>query len=312
MTRINRWTFLALVITFLAVGVVIGSAGLGADDDPEAKKPVEKPKPITRIQLPSDKPENKKVQDILEKTKVSIAFNKQPIMVALDFLQTYGNINLVLDRTKLEDPDTTITLKLTNVSLRAALKLVTQQIGLRYVVRDGIVFISDEEGVRQPPVTVVYDVKDLLTVREGVPVANAQDQSVREALEELTWIVTGSIEPGTWDAGTGNAVKGAANSGLLVVTHTPDTQKKVQELLASLREARGIISIRTHREMKAELAELLNTYTDKHPHVLKLKAALRASNELLRNAVKASRKEEGRLKAAKEAREAAERHPLHE
>jgi len=235
-TRMNRPTFVVLVATLLTVVVVVGAVRLEAvgEPKPQPKKTVSRSKPITRIPLPSDKPENRKVIDVLEKKIVSFTFQEQPLKEALDYFQTLGKINIVLDRTKVEE-GVTITLKLTDVSLKTALKLVAEQAQLEYVVRDGVVLISDEEGVKQAPVTAVYDVRDLLKVREGIPLT-AKDQSTQTALAELIEIVKATVEPGTW--GSQYSVRGSTISGLLVITHVPDVHQRVQELLDMLREAR--------------------------------------------------------------------------
>jgi len=235
MTRMNRPTFVVLVVVLLAVGIVVGAVRLEAAGDNEPAKPPDTSKPVMRFTLPSERPENRKVLDVLQKRLASVSFKDQPLTEVLDYFQTVGAINIVLDRTKVEEGNT-ITLKLTDVSLKTALKFVTEQAALKYVVRDGIVFISDEEGVKQAPVTAVYDVRDLL-IPSGIPLT-AEDSSTRKALEELVEIVKANIAPGTWDEGSGDSLRGYTFHGLLVITHVPDIHQKVQELLDMLREAK--------------------------------------------------------------------------
>ena len=109
------------------------------------------------------KPGDRVVYQKLDATIVSFTFNEQPLEEALDFLQTLGKVNIVLDKKKVE-AGKTVTLKLNDVPLGTAVKLLCEQIGLKWTVRDGIVFMSDEDGVKQEPITVVYDVNDLLAV----------------------------------------------------------------------------------------------------------------------------------------------------
>ena len=225
---------------------------------------------IERQQI-TEKPQDRKVRQQLEESVVSFTFNEQPVMEALDFLQTLGNVNIVPDRTKFEDPDRTITLKLTNVPLETAIKLLTEQMGLKYVIRDGIVFISDEEGIKRPPETNTYDVRDLLADipnftgptfelqnisggNRGGAGGGSGTQSIfgdeedtdqgdefktqEESLNDLIDLIKQVIESGTWDEGSGNAIRGRA--GTVVVTHTPETQIKVQRLLDDLRKTRAL------------------------------------------------------------------------
>ncbi|HUU42558.1 MAG TPA: STN domain-containing protein [Planctomycetota bacterium] len=171
----------------------------------------------------------------LEDTIVSFTFSDQPLTEAIDFLQTLGGVNIVVDRKKVEEGKN-VTLKLNNVPLSTALKLVTEQAELKWVVRDGVVLISDEEGTKQEPVTVVYPVDDLLAIPpdfEGPTMElqninqqnsgtgsgtggssgssifgdgedNPEDEVMKdreELLQELVDLIKAVIEPGTWDEG---------------------------------------------------------------------------------------------------------------
>ncbi len=217
-----------------------------------------------------ESPQNRKVRQQLEETVVSFTFNEQPVMEAIDFLQTLGKVNIVPDRSKFEDPAKTVTLKLDNIPLETAIKLLTEQLGLKWVIRDGVVFISDAEGVKRPPETNAYDVRDLLadipnfqgptfelqnisSSRGGTSGGGsgssifATDESTtntettksaEESLNDLIELVKQVIEAGTWDEGSGNAIRGRAGS--IIVTHTPETQQKVQQLLEDLRKTRAL------------------------------------------------------------------------
>ena len=179
---------------------------------------------------------DRQVQQQLENTIVSFTFNDQPLQEALDFLATLGSVNIVMDKRKAEEGKT-VTLKLSNISLDTALKLITEQVALKWTVKDGIVFISDEEGVKQEPITVVYDVSDLLAMppnfesptfdlasltaqansrgggtggSTGIFGSSDSDKSKSEdvtktqeqLLQDLVDLIKQVIEPGTWDEGS--------------------------------------------------------------------------------------------------------------
>ena len=57
-------------------------------------------------------------------------------------------------------------------------------------------------------------------------------------MEDLINLIRDVIEPGSWDDASGNAIRG--RQGQIVVTHTPEVQKKVNDLLNSLRKSRAI------------------------------------------------------------------------
>jgi len=143
-----------------------------------------------RIPL-TDKPTDadRKVLKMLQETIVSFTFNEQPVMEALDFLQTLGNVNIVVDRKGFRDAKPTVTLKLTNVPLEAAIKLLTEQLGLTFVIRDGGVFISDEKGIAEGPVTVIDGESGEAIVKalgEKKVSFDLKDQTLREAVAFLS------------------------------------------------------------------------------------------------------------------------------
>ena len=113
--------------------------------------------------VPGASNEDRVVYQKLDDTIVSFTFNEQPLEEAIDFLSTLGGVNIVVDKRKVE-PGKTVTLKLSSVPLLTAVKLVTEQVGLKWVIRDGVVFVSDEEGTKTEPITMVFDVSDLLAV----------------------------------------------------------------------------------------------------------------------------------------------------
>ncbi len=220
-----------------------------------------------------EKPADKKVRQQLEETVVTFTFNEQPVLEAIDFLQTLGKVNIVVDKSKLEEGKT-VTLKLDNIPLETAIRLLTEQLGLKWIIRDGVVFISDADGVKRPPEIQTYDVRDLLAdipnfegptfelqnlssnrggssggggsgggsifsdASKSSSSSTETTKSAEESLNDLIELVKQVVSSGTWDEGSGNAIRGRAGS--LVVTHTPETQSRVQTLLDDLRKTRAL------------------------------------------------------------------------
>ncbi len=116
---------------------------------------------VITASLPGATPADRAVRQKLEETPVTFTFNEQPFEEAMQFLAALGDVNIVVDHAKVE-AGKTITLKLTEVPLLTALKLSVEQAGLKWAVRDGVVVISTEDGVKSEPVTGVYDVTDML------------------------------------------------------------------------------------------------------------------------------------------------------
>jgi len=122
--------------------------------------------------------------------------------------------------------------------------------------------VAPQEEAREKPVTKVYDVRDLIMpvpdyvaptldfphgiYRETEPgeppgglfadVEDVEEEplTAEESLHDLIELTTQVVEPGTWEEGTGHAIRG--RQGMIVVTHTAATQTKVETLLNSLRK----------------------------------------------------------------------------
>ena len=205
---------------------------VGADAAAQARIRGWRDRLVVSAPLPGMTRAERAVYQRIETTVVSFSFNDQPLEEAIDFLGTLGGVNIVLDRRKVEEGKT-VTLKLTNVTLATAIQLITEQVELKWIVRDGIIYISDEEGTRREPVTVVYDVADLLAMPPNFRGPNIELQSIsgnrggtggdavrnpwgegdddvetddhktrEELLQELVDLIRSVIEPDTWDEGT--------------------------------------------------------------------------------------------------------------
>jgi len=180
---------------------------------------------VVSVTRPGVTPRDDRVYQRLETGLISFTFNEQPLAQAIDFLATVGNVNIVLDRSK-ADGAATVTLKLRDVSLRTALDFVTEQAELKWVVKGGVVFVSDEEGTTLKPVTVVYDVRHLLhrppdfegpeielgsLARSGSEddqptwpepeddPEKEQEKTREELMDELVQLIREVIAPGSWD-----------------------------------------------------------------------------------------------------------------
>ena len=177
-----------------------------------------------------DESGDRRVRQVLSSTIVSFSFEDQPVAEVVEYLGTLGDINVVLDHGKIE-PGQTVTLKLKNVSMETAIKFVSESIGMKYVIRDGVVLISDEEGTKQEPMTRVYEVLDLVTETPDFAGPNfelgqlsgsgsggtstnqspwtnttttgteEQSATLQERTEALVELIKQVIEPGTWEEG---------------------------------------------------------------------------------------------------------------
>ena len=161
------------------VSVALSELIWGPVEKSEAPAPAEPARRLSKRR--PETPADRKVREQLEETIVSFTFNEQPVMEALDFVMTLGNVNIIPDRAKFTDAGQTITLEVNNIPLGAALGRLCEQLGMQYAIVHGVVFISDARGVREklypPPPTPPMVAKDQLPA-EDRPVFDQLDQTI--------------------------------------------------------------------------------------------------------------------------------------
>ena len=169
---------------------------------------------------------------------------------AIDFLRDVSGANVHVNWQALEavgvGRDTTINLRLRNVSLRKVLELVLREAGsgdmLTFYVDDGVIEITTKEIANEQMFTRVYPVEDLLM---EVPDFVGPDFSIQgstaggqgggsilggnlgeesegeattraERAEQLITIIQDVIEPDVWDVNGGRAAIRYLNGSLIV------------------------------------------------------------------------------------------------
>ena len=160
--------------------------------------------------------------------KGSIDFDDQPLDHVVSVLAARHGIKIVLAQTTLADaaipPDTPITKKLANVSLRTILREILADLKLTYVVRDDVIQITTPEDGESVLVNRLYDVHDL-----------AADSGAR-TFTDLIDLITTTIEPDSWDEVGGPGVIVSLGQRWLVVTQTQQIHEQIEPLLIQLRQ----------------------------------------------------------------------------
>jgi len=166
------------------------------------------------------------------KRRVTVEFPGTGFENVINFLRDLTGLNFVIDIHALADqgmgPDFTIMLKLTDVSLADALDLILDQVELDYVIRGGVVFVTDPERARKERLTEAF--------RRPVSIS-AKDKPIADVLltlEEQTGLMP-RIEPAVLRA----LQDGARTPVSIEVTARPG--KVVYEYLAYLLRARLVL-----------------------------------------------------------------------
>lgn len=177
----------------------------------------------------------------------SIEFVQMPLQDVLLYLQETHAIPIVLLAKKLEEagisPDHAVTKNLKGIRLRTALELMLDDLELAYVEKDGLLLITTPEDADSTLLIQVYNCQDLLAGRAGTAAkegeGNFGGSASTSRAESLISLITTNVDSQSWTV-TGGPGSISEYNGLIVVTQTAQTHRKVERTLDMLREAAGL------------------------------------------------------------------------
>lgn len=105
-------------------------------------------------------PARKKDIDAILNQRIELDFTDTPLPDVIMFFQSVKDVNFVLDRRNIPE-DNAVTIKMKDVRLKTALKMILEPMGLDYEVRENLIYISTRAKIQRYEVRVV-DVRDLL------------------------------------------------------------------------------------------------------------------------------------------------------
>ena len=166
----------------------------------------------------------------------SLEFADMPLSDVIQFLKEKHRIEIQLDRKALDDAgvgsDTPITRSLKGVSFRSALNLTLRDLDLTYTIRGEVLLITTPDAAEEMLLTRIYDVADLVTVRD--------ERGQRwEDYDSLIDIVGFAVVPQSWDevGGPGGIRGGSFGSAkVLVVSQTDMAHREIARLLEEIRK----------------------------------------------------------------------------
>lgn len=159
----------------------------------------------------------------------SVEFQEVPLVEALGFLSNAHNVPIMLDVEAIVDEgvpeDTPVTLTLKNRPLGKLLDAMFRDIGLAYIVRDGVIRITTTAVANEDTTLVAFNVRDLAATDE-----------LRTQLSDVILNTT----TGNWipiDQEGGDLVLTDAG-GRMLVRQSDSMHLEIQTLLEQLRRAR--------------------------------------------------------------------------
>jgi hypothetical protein len=219
----------------------------------------------------SEKPDaNAKTEEILKKNGEA-DFVDTPLEQVKIYFSDYCGVQFYLDRRALEaasiSTDTPITFRMKGVPTETILRLMLKDIGLTYMLDDGVLVITSQEEMDANLETRFYRVSDLLQLTapadgsmiktmpettdsrmrgsgpfgRGV-MEDPAEKAARELKEDyainvdnLIEVITTTIRPAAWEriGGSGSI---SEYRGVLVVSQTQDVHREIPKLLDKLRK----------------------------------------------------------------------------
>lgn len=161
---------------------------------------------------------------------VEFEFVDTPLVDVVAWLNDATGVNVVLDHNGLEinllEPDTPVTMKLKGQPLNRALELILSPLELTYLVKDDVLFITDDVETGQENFIRAYPISDLLFA-----VPDVDEGALVESFERSLRSVVGAWHS---DGGLGSMYYHAP-SQCLVVSQSQPAHRDIARLFSSLR-----------------------------------------------------------------------------
>jgi hypothetical protein len=151
-------------------------------------------------------------------------------------------------------PDSVVTRSLRGIRLATVLDIILEDLNLTYYFNE-VLFITTPADAQHRTEVRIYDCRDILDIPGGAGAAPAGGMpgmlggfgsgfgsaGVHSSADQLIQIVKTNVDQETWsDDRTFRAGSISEFNGLLVVTQTAQTHRKLEHLLSMLREAAGL------------------------------------------------------------------------
>lgn len=197
---------------------------------------------LAQTSLPVANPPAELAVERVLMARTSLSWGGGTLTECADLLGSQFELNVRVDERALDDVglgvDTPLkTSSFKGVTLQAALTLMLEQLGLTFVVRDGVLVITTPEQAANHLKTRVYPVADLVAPLQTVVAGEAYQWDDYDTLMET---VTSTIHPDTWDdVGGAATIEPFPPSRSLVISQTRAAHLQIESLLETLRQVAG-------------------------------------------------------------------------
>lgn len=203
---------------------------------PVPSAPAAEPEPRSisiRLNSPDQQQEDEIRLVLTQPTHIEMV--DMPLSDAIQYLSDLHNIQILIDHKALEDAgasaETLITFKVENISLESALELMLRDHDLTWMVSNGVLLITSNDRASERLSTRLYPVNDLVQKNaEGVADYKPLIGTIQITIDMVSWDEVGG--PGTV----------SPYAGVLVVSQTEQTHRKLEAFLIAMRKANLLAS----------------------------------------------------------------------
>jgi hypothetical protein len=227
------------ILAMWVMGVVCGgfwASGVGAQDD------------VPRFSADGDHKANQKILEAIQKPlpEGGLEFSETALEEIVEYLRDEYKIEIQFDRQALEDlgidVGTPITIKVHDISLRAALRLMLKDLEMTYVISDEVLLLTTEEEADSRCFVCVYPVHDLIDPnyqRDEDPKKPIFPYLSPPEFDSIISVLVLAVANDTWDYnGKGEASISGMRPGLLVVYQTQNAHEQIRNTLTAIRSAK--------------------------------------------------------------------------
>ena len=188
----------------------------------------------------------RRTREKLGSLRLDVDFSNAKVADVIAYFREYSGLNFHLDA---DVKDDAVTMKLKNVTLRTALKLVLGPRDLGCVYRGGVLLITPKAKLDTQAVTRIYDVRDLQFQLQDFPgpkfelgekpgldpgIIFTDEPKVTFTEDVIVDLIKTNVGSRGWDESPGVSITLA--NGLLVVSQTPAIHEEVRGFLDRLRQ----------------------------------------------------------------------------
>lgn len=166
--------------------------------------------------------------------EVSLDITDGTLRDAIRNLHETTGVNIVIDVTGIEEEGVTsqaeVTIQISGVTMRSALKVLLSPLRLDYVIEDEVLKVTSRELAKGQHVVVAYHVSDLVRFEAGWEVM----------FDELAALIRQVIEPDSWqDVGGRGSIMGNPATKSFVIRQSAQAHEEIRNLLDQIRKLKA-------------------------------------------------------------------------